>query len=99
MDARSRIGLVGGAAGFVFGVMLTAGVMSVFNASTPSAATSSRRGDHPSLRQTQVKTYSHRILVTPVKQEEVGDAIASMNLPHTDQQRTRDDLDEGKYRL
>jgi hypothetical protein len=99
MDARSRIGLAGGIAGFVFGVVLTAGTMSVFVASTAPLTTSPRRSEQPLIQQPQVKTYSHRILVTPVKHEELGDAVSSMNLPHTEQQRARDDVDEGKYRL
>jgi hypothetical protein len=99
MDARSRIGLAGGVAGFAFGVILTAAVMSVFMAFTTPPTTSSRRSEQPLLQQPQVKTYSHRILVAPVKHEELGDAINSMNLPHTEQQRARDDVDEGKYRL
>jgi hypothetical protein len=99
MDARSRIGLAGGIAGFAFGVVLTAGIMSIFIASSAPLATTSRRSEQVVAPQPQVKTYSHRILVAPVKHDELGDAIATMNLPHTDQQRMRDDVDEGKYRL
>jgi hypothetical protein len=100
MDARSRIGLAGAIAGFAFGVVLTVGAMSFFIASSAAPAPSSRRSDQPLIHPApHVKTYSHRILVAPVKHDELEGAIATMSLPHVEQQRIRDDVEEGKYRL
>jgi hypothetical protein len=98
MDKRSRTGLAGALVGFIFGVALTAGVMSVFFASSAPAPVSSRRSEQAQV-QAPVKTYSHRILVAAVKRDDVDEAIATMSLPHTEQQRIRDDVQEGKYRL
>jgi hypothetical protein len=97
MDKRSRIGLAGGLVGFTLGVALTACVMSIFFASP--APVSSRRSEQAPAQQAPVKIYSHRIVVAAVKRNDIDEAVATMSLPHGEQQRVRDDVDEGKYRL
>lgn len=94
---HSRTVLLGGVVGFVLGVVATAGVMTML---TPPLQTqvSPRRADAAPVV-SPVKTYSHRILVASVKRDNLDEAIATMNLPHGEQQRVREDLDEGKYRL
>lgn len=97
MSKRIGTGIAGGIVGFALGVVATAGAMTIL---TPPATQpiSGRRAESTPVA-LPVKTYSHRILVAAVKPDELDQAIASMSLPHTEQQRVRDEVEEGKYRL
>src|SRR5262249_4355711 len=97
MNMRSRIGLLGGVTGFALGVVATAAVMTM-RTGVAQPPVASRRAEAAPVAPT-VKTYSHRILVAPVKRDDLDGAIATMSLPHSEQQRVRDDVEEGKYRL
>lgn len=96
MDKRA--GLAGGLVGFVLGAVACGAAFSLFAPSGAAAPETVRRVEAPAPGR-EVKSYSQRIILAAVKAEEIDDAIATMGLPNVEQQRVRDDLAEGKYRL
>jgi len=97
MNMRFRAALSGGLVGFVLGIFVAGAAFSVFALSgqTPVAA----RRIEPAHPLVQVKTYTHRIVLAAIGRQDIDGAVATMGLPHLEQQRIREDLEEGRYRL
>jgi len=100
MSGRFPGSVVGGIAGFVLGVAVSATTMGVLAFSrTPNSLEMAKSVVPATTAPDRVKTYGHRIVLPAVASNEIDDAIASMGLPPVEQHRVHQDLDEGQYRL